>query len=69
MFDVLGHGNTLTIGAVKQLTVEGDHNTITVHAAETVTSSGTDNTVYYDGEEPAFNELGSGTKVLPTSAH
>jgi len=68
VFDVLGNGNTLTVGAVKQLTIEGDHNTVTVHAVETVTSSGTDNTIYYDGDEPAFEELGSGTSVIPSSA-
>ncbi|MDP9737177.1 MULTISPECIES: DUF3060 domain-containing protein [unclassified Curtobacterium] len=68
VFDVLGNGNTLTVGDVKQLTVEGDHNTITVHTVDTVTSSGTDNTIYYDGDEPDFNELGSGSKVLPSSA-
>jgi hypothetical protein len=68
LFNVLGHRNHLDIGAVEQLTIEGDHNTVTVEDVDVITSSGDDNTVYYEGDEPDFNELGSGTEVLPAAA-
>ncbi|MGU3410282.1 DUF3060 domain-containing protein [Microbacterium sp. M1A1_1b] len=63
--DVLGSGNTLTLGDSRELTVEGSKNTVTVSAATTITTVGSDNTVYYDGDEPKHNEMGSGNKVLP----
>ncbi len=64
----MGTGNTLSIGETEQLTIEGDGNTVTVESVEHVTSTGKDNTVYYDGDEPDFDELGTGTKVLPSAA-
>lgn len=67
-FNLMGTGNTLSIGETEQLTIEGDGNTVTVESVEHVTSTGKDNTVYYDGDEPDFDELGTGTKVLPSAA-
>ncbi|MFZ7086624.1 DUF3060 domain-containing protein [Curtobacterium sp. RRHDQ10] len=66
LIDVMGSKNTLRAGTTKQLTVEGSGNTITVDAVTTVTTTGKDNTIEYSGDEPTFNELGTGNKVVPS---
>jgi len=68
LVDVLGSNNTISLGKTEQLTVEGSKNTITVDGVKSVTNIGKDNTVYYTGDEPSFDERGTGTKVIPADA-
>lgn len=68
LVDVLGSGNTINLGDTEQLTAEGSNNTITVSNVRRVVNLGKDNTVYYTGDEPEFDERGSGTRVLPATA-
>jgi len=66
--DIVGSGNDLTVGTVEQLTLEGNDTTVVVGSVQHVTNTGEGNTVWYDGDEPSFDERGSGTTVMPLSA-
>ncbi|KQO79907.1 hypothetical protein ASF17_14615 [Frigoribacterium sp. Leaf263] len=50
--DIIGAGNTITLGPVTNLIVESDGNTIDVDSVETITNLSFGNTVTHGGDAP-----------------
>ena len=58
-------GKTITIADCDLIDVMGSKNTITASAVKHLVIEGDGNTVTYSGDEPAFNERGTGNSVQP----